>query len=1388
MKPFTKRALSMLMTIVMCISLLSGIVISSAAATPATSDDYQTGSTGKYSNVIKNWGTRGETATSLSPNATKYYENTSYDTLSALSGGTGTSDAPNSALFAALHELMASTHTTYNSYDDIKTLTAFTDCQNGDSAYITLFYSGAQVDSAWVTGGTTWNREHTWPQSKVAGEQNKDDIMLIRPEDASNNSSRGNKAYGQSSGYYNPNGFVGSTGYDLRGDVARGMLYGYVRWGNTGKMWGTDGVIESLDVLLKWMEADPVDTWELGRNDSVESITGTRNVFVDYPELAFQLFGQEVPETMKTPSGEAANPCEHKNTVDAEEIPATCTTFGHKAGKKCLDCGKHLGEIIPKIDHIYENGECTMCHKAEPVSYKKVTELNTGDVVVIVAPAYNKALSTTKINNYNVGVDVTGGDFSKITATEQYIVTKNEDGTYSFATADGKKLAMADSYSSVNEDGVNDKWELTAKSGSTDLFYLKNTVRGNYLEWYNKFSNWSTYNPSALDDQFELSFYVKSAEEENPDPEPSIVITYEKVTELNTGDKIVIVAPAYNKALSTIKTGNYNVGVDVTVGDFSKITATELYIVTKNEDGTYSFATADGKKLAMAASYSSLSESGVNDKWALSSKSGSADLFYLKNTVRGNYLEWYNKYSNWSTYTNNSDDQFELSFYLRKETIVCAHKNTQEVPGVAADCSTGTEGYTDGVYCSDCQQYISGHEVIPAEHDYQDVVTPATVSAKGYTTHTCAVCGDVLVDSYTALLSFATSTGYTVNEVVDGDVLPAGAELEGYTFVGWTTSVASNLTQEPVVYAAGEKFTAENPYTTLYALYTYIEGTPDVSKYVKVTDSSELTTGQYVMIVATGYAPNCLDGKWITAVKPVVSGNEVTDTKNAVWTLTFDGSTVKLTDRNGKMVAPKTGNNNGISSGSYQWAYTFQNGTVVFKGTGKDTTTLASNVVSDQGDNKFRAYKNSTLSDSRYAANFRSEFTLYKLFEQKGDSVTYYTTLDAQEHTHTWSETYASSELGHWYFCTECGVKKEMEAHVPGEWTVDKEANCIEDGLRHSECTVCGAEIIETIAADSENHTPLLIVGTPATCTENGLTFGECCDICGKVFVEQVEIPALGHTEVVDEAVASTCTEKGLTEGKHCSVCGEVTVAQEEIPALAHTEVVDEAVAATCTEKGLTEGKHCSVCGEVPVAQEEVAALGHTEVVDAAVAATCTEKGKTEGKHCSACGEVLVAQTETPALGHTEVVDAAVAATCTEKGKTEGKHCSVCGKVLTAQTETPALGHTEVVDAAVAATCTEKGLTEGKHCSVCNEVLTAQTEIAAKGHTFGDWSVTKEATSKQAGEESRTCSVCGATETREIPQLEESSNTAVVVAVVAVVAVGAAGAAAFVVLKKKRAM
>ncbi len=276
--------------------------------------NYVYGSASGYNNVIKNWGERGVVATGLSPNAKKFYtdNNTSYSTLSALSGSATVSSVPSSALYSELQELMVENHTKQTSYGDTRDLYCFTDCENSDDSSISCFYSGTAIGPDW-DNGTTWNREHCWPKSKTpAGDADNGstgevgDIMTLRPTKSNINSSRGNKAYGQSSSYYNPNGSLGSTGYDLRGDVARIVLYNYVRWGNTSKMWGTDGVMESKDVLLDWIEADPVDTWELGRNDSVESITGTRNVFVDYPELAFVLFGETVPTTMQTPSKAAA--------------------------------------------------------------------------------------------------------------------------------------------------------------------------------------------------------------------------------------------------------------------------------------------------------------------------------------------------------------------------------------------------------------------------------------------------------------------------------------------------------------------------------------------------------------------------------------------------------------------------------------------------------------------------------------------------------------------------------------------------------------------------------------------------------------------------------------------------------------------------------------------------------------------------------------------------------------------------------------------------------------------------------------------------------------------------------------------------------------------------
>jgi len=138
-----------------------------------------------------------------------------------------------------------------------------------------------------------------------------------------------------------------------------------------------------------------------------------------------------------------------------------------------------------------------------------------------------------------------------------------------------------------------------------------------------------------------------------------------------------------------------------------------------------------------------------------------------------------------------------------------------------------------------------------------------------------------------------------------------------------------------------------------------------------VSSLDKLTTGTYVM-VTEGNAPLVLDGKWVTVANPVIANGKVTDTKKAVWTITVNGDgTVKLTDGNGKSIAPAGGKNNGIKEGDYNWKVEFVDGKFYFRGTGEDEVVLASNKSSE---GKFRAYKNTTADNN---AGYGTGFDLY---------------------------------------------------------------------------------------------------------------------------------------------------------------------------------------------------------------------------------------------------------------------------------------------------------------------------------------------------------------------------------------------------------------------------
>ncbi len=316
-----KRLIAAILLISMIAAVLSMTIITTSAAGGTgydSADDVVYKTSGSY---IANWGARGEDCVFLSTYAQAFYTGQYvYSDMSQSAGGTSQSNAYQSVLYSELKTLMTSKHSHETSYGETRDQYKYTDCLQSNTSSISSFYSGKTISGNWDSGAT-WNREHTWPNSKGLDGNDENDIMMLRPTSVSENSSRGNKAYGQSSGYYNPNN-ESNGAYDLRGDVARITLYTYTRWGNTSKMWGSDGVMESLDVLLTWMEEDPVDTWEMGRNDAVQAITGTRNVFVDYPEYAWLLFGRSVPAGYTSPSQGAGTGGGSSNTTK----PADTTT------------------------------------------------------------------------------------------------------------------------------------------------------------------------------------------------------------------------------------------------------------------------------------------------------------------------------------------------------------------------------------------------------------------------------------------------------------------------------------------------------------------------------------------------------------------------------------------------------------------------------------------------------------------------------------------------------------------------------------------------------------------------------------------------------------------------------------------------------------------------------------------------------------------------------------------------------------------------------------------------------------------------------------------------------------------------------------------------------
>lgn len=172
-----------------------------------------------------------------------------------------------------------------SSYDAAKEILTKADTVPGNTGLLYLIYDSRTTTAKW-DGASTWNREHVWPDSKL-GSAPTGEPHNLRASTVSVNSSRGNLAFVSGSGTY---GRVGSGWYPgdtHKGDVARIILYMHVRWGLSI----SSSVIGDLNMFLRWHQEDPVDAFEINRNNVIYSYVNNRNPFIDHPEFATLIWG-----------------------------------------------------------------------------------------------------------------------------------------------------------------------------------------------------------------------------------------------------------------------------------------------------------------------------------------------------------------------------------------------------------------------------------------------------------------------------------------------------------------------------------------------------------------------------------------------------------------------------------------------------------------------------------------------------------------------------------------------------------------------------------------------------------------------------------------------------------------------------------------------------------------------------------------------------------------------------------------------------------------------------------------------------------------------------------------------------------------------------------------
>lgn len=210
------------------------------------------------------------------------------------------------------------TSSTTDTWDILKE----TDRDPNNSENVIGIYSGFSMNAAAeYNNGDGWTREHVWAKSR--GDFGTDpgpgtDVHHLRAEDNSTNSARSNRTFaecnepyideegsyqGETGSFLSNSDFIWEPRSEVKGDIARMIFYMATRYeGENGEpdLEIVDYVVEQystlaehgkLTDLLIWHTEDPVDEYEINRNDIIYSYQGNRNPYIDHPEYVALIWG-----------------------------------------------------------------------------------------------------------------------------------------------------------------------------------------------------------------------------------------------------------------------------------------------------------------------------------------------------------------------------------------------------------------------------------------------------------------------------------------------------------------------------------------------------------------------------------------------------------------------------------------------------------------------------------------------------------------------------------------------------------------------------------------------------------------------------------------------------------------------------------------------------------------------------------------------------------------------------------------------------------------------------------------------------------------------------------------------------------------------------------------